>query len=67
MGFLVVLPAMDWRMEPVFREVAAIAWHFHWSRAECMAMSRREREEWLGEIRRILKASQTGRGTGRGR
>lgn len=60
MGFLGLLEAMDWRMEPVFREVAAIAWHFHWSRAECMAMSRREREAWIGEIRRILKEARRG-------
>jgi len=35
------------------REVALIAWHLHWPRSECMAMSRRERRVWLGEIDRI--------------
>lgn len=52
-------------MEPVLREVAAIAWHFHWSRAECMELSRRERSEWIAEIRRILQAASRGnRGKG---
>ena len=45
-------------MEPVLREVAAIAWHFHWSRSECMGLSRRERSEWIGEIRHILQAGK---------
>lgn len=52
-GLLPVLPSFDWRLEPVRREVALIAYHFHWSRAECMAMSRRERTAWIEEIKRI--------------
>jgi hypothetical protein len=40
-------------MEPVHRETALIAFHFHWSRSECLALSRRERRVWLEEIRRI--------------
>jgi len=39
----------------LYREVAIIAWHFHWPREECMAMSRRERRTWLEEISRINK------------
>ena len=52
---LPVLTAFDWRMEPVRREIAIIAYHFHWSRAECMALPRRERREWIEEIKRINK------------
>jgi hypothetical protein len=33
--------------------VAVIAYHFHWPRGECMAMSRSGRRVWLGEIERI--------------
>jgi Family of unknown function (DUF6760) len=35
--------------------VAVIAYHFHWSRAECMDLSRRERGAWIEEIKRINK------------
>ena len=55
-GFLPVLASFDWRREPVQREIAMIAYHFHWSRAECLALSRRERAGWLAEIQRINKA-----------
>jgi len=39
----------------VYPEVAAIAYHFHWSRAECLAMSRKERAMWIDEIGKINK------------
>jgi len=39
----------------VYPEVAAIAYHFHWSREECMGMSRKERAMWLKEIGKINK------------
>ena len=42
-------------MESVRREVAVIAYHFHWSRAECMSLSRQERIAWIKEINRINK------------
>ena len=54
-GLLPVLPSFDWRLDPVRREVAVIAYHFHWSRAECMDLSRRERAAWIEEIKRINK------------
>jgi hypothetical protein len=54
-GLLPALPSFDWSPEPVRREVAAIAYHFHWSRKECMDLSRRERAAWLEEIKRINK------------
>ena len=52
-GLLAVLPSLDLRVEGLHQEVAAIAYHFHWSRDECMRMSRRERRVWLGEIGKI--------------
>jgi hypothetical protein len=54
-GLLSVLLSFDWRMEPVRREIAAIAYHFHWGREECLALSRSERRAWLSEIDRIHK------------
>jgi len=52
-GLLPALPSFDWSLEPVRREVAVIAYHFHWSRAECLRLSRRERTAWIEEIKRI--------------
>jgi hypothetical protein len=54
-GLLPALPSFDWSLDLVRREVAAIAYHFHWSRKECMHLSRRERSAWLEEIKRINK------------
>ena len=42
-------------MDAVHQEIAVIAYHFHWSRGECMAMSRRERTVWLDQIKAINK------------
>lgn len=53
LGTVLLAGAFDFSMEPVHREAALIAFHFHWSRSECFALSRRERRVWLEEIRRI--------------
>ncbi|MDR3303824.1 MAG: GpE family phage tail protein [Treponema sp.] len=37
----------------MFREAADLAYYFHWPRAEIMAMTRRERRDWLAQINRI--------------
>ena len=50
-----MLCSFDWSMAPVRREVAAIAYHFHWGRNECLDLSRSERRAWLSEIDRIHK------------
>jgi hypothetical protein len=54
-GLLPTLPCFNWNLDPVRREVAVIAYHFHWARKECMDLSRRERAEWIEEINRINK------------
>lgn len=54
-GLLPALASFDWRLESVRREVAVIAYHFHWSRTECMDLSRSERAAWIEEIKRINK------------
>ena len=52
-GLLPALGCIDLRPGGLYREVAVIAYHFHWPRGECMAMSRSGRRVWLGEIERI--------------
>ena len=54
-GLLPALGALDLDPMHLYSEVALIAYHFHWSRAECMAMSRRERHRWIKEIETINK------------
>ena len=34
----------------LFEEVAYIAFHFHWPRDQILALDRRERRRWVGEI-----------------
>jgi hypothetical protein len=40
-------------LENIFKEVAFIAYHFHWSREEVLQMSHRERHAWVREISSI--------------
>ncbi|NJO20284.1 MAG: hypothetical protein HC838_09900 [Spirulinaceae cyanobacterium RM2_2_10] len=42
-------------VERLYREVALIAYHFHWSRAEILALDHAERLRWVQEILAILK------------
>ena len=37
----------------LFEEVAYVAYHFHWSHAEVMALDHVERRRWVAEIARI--------------
>ena len=37
----------------IFEEVAYIAYHFHWSRAEIMELDHLERRRWVAEIAQI--------------
>ncbi|MEM6611764.1 MAG: DUF6760 family protein [Cyanobacteria bacterium P01_C01_bin.72] len=36
--------------ERLYQEVAFIAAHFHWSRAEILNLEHRERQQWVREI-----------------
>jgi hypothetical protein len=36
--------------EEIYREVAYIAYHFHWSKRDIMDMTHRERRKWVSEI-----------------
>ena len=44
---------MRYPLEQLAREVAYIAYHFHWSREEIAEMSHLERSRWVAEIARI--------------
>jgi Family of unknown function (DUF6760) len=59
-GLLPAVSALELGTAGLYLEVAVIAYHFHWSRRECMDMSRRERRRWLEEIERINKAIAKG-------
>lgn len=55
LGLLPIISALHLDTTHIYPEVAIIAYHFHWSRRECMAMSNRERRRWIEEISRINK------------
>ena len=55
-GMLPAVPALNLDTGGLYPEVAVIAYHFHWSREECMNMSRKERHRWIEEIEKINKA-----------
>ncbi|MEC7241488.1 MAG: DUF6760 family protein [Myxococcota bacterium] len=40
-------------MENLFKEVAFIAYHFHWDREVLMSLSHKERHAWVKEISAI--------------
>lgn len=41
---------MGYPQERLYQEVAFIAAHFHWSRAEILSLEHRERQQWIAEI-----------------
>ena len=44
---------VSYPLENVFKEVAFVAYHFHWSKDSVMEMSHKERHMWVGEISSI--------------
>ncbi|MEB3885550.1 DUF6760 family protein [Lyngbya sp. CCY1209] len=42
-------------LEDLYREVAFIAFYFHWSRAEILDLDHRERQRWIGEIANLVR------------
>lgn len=52
-GMLPAVSFLNIDITNLYPEVAIIAYHFHWSREECMAMSRKERHCWIKEIEKI--------------
>lgn len=41
----------------MFREVAFVAYHFHWSSEEIQTMTHRERRRWVDEIGQLNRAT----------
>ena len=44
---------VSYPLENIFREVAFVAYHFHWDRESVLAMSHKERHAWVKEISAI--------------
>ena len=44
---------MSYPLENVLKEVAFVAYHFHWGREEILDMSHKERHAWVKEISAI--------------
>ena len=49
-------------LEPLFQEVAFIAYHLHWSKDEILAMPHQERHRWVKEISDINRRLNESRG-----
>lgn len=44
---------VSYPLENIFKEVAFIAYHFHWDRETILAISHKERHAWVKEISAI--------------
>ena len=44
---------MSYPLENIFKEVAFIAYHFHWPREQLLELSHKERHLWVKEISKI--------------
>ncbi len=44
---------VSYPLENIFKEVAFIAYHFHWDRDSILDLSHRERHSWVKEISKI--------------
>ncbi|MDT9189176.1 MAG: hypothetical protein P5681_15290 [Limnospira sp. PMC 894.15] len=42
-------------LEDLYREVAFIAFYFHWSRADILNLEHGERQRWIGEIADLVR------------
>ena len=44
---------VSYPLENIFKEVAFVAYHFHWDRESVLARSHKERHAWVKEISAI--------------
>ena len=44
---------VSYPLENIFKEVAFIAYHFHWDRETLLGLAHRERHAWVKEISKI--------------
>lgn len=52
---------VSYPLENIFKEVAFIAYHFHWDRDTVLEMSHKERHRWVREISAINEKINTSR------
>ncbi len=52
---------MSYPLDNIFKEVAFIAYHFHWDRETILVMSHKERHRWVKEISSINDKINSGR------
>jgi hypothetical protein len=41
---------VSYPLDNIFKEVAFLAYHFHWGREELLTMSHKERHRWVKEV-----------------
>lgn len=51
---------MSYPLAQAMEEVAFIAYHFHWSHAESMALEHRQRRRWVAEISKLNRIASEG-------
>ena len=44
---------LSYPLDQLYREVAFVAYHFHWSHEEIMRLEHAERRQWVAEISAI--------------
>lgn len=47
---------LSYPLEHLYREVAFVAYHFHWSRDDVLELAHPERKRWVEEIGKIHDA-----------
>lgn len=52
---------LSYPLERLYQEVAYIAYHFHWSLDDILAMEHKERQIWVREISEINSQINTSR------
>ena len=52
---------VSYPLENIFKEVAFVAYHFHWDREAVLALSHKERHAWVKEISAINEMINTNR------
>jgi len=53
---------VSYPLENIFKEVAFLGYHFHWSRDTLMEMSHKERHQWVKEVSEINEKINKSRG-----
>lgn len=52
---------VSYPLENIFKEVAFIAYHFHWDRTSILDLTHKERHQWVKEISGINEKINGGR------